>query len=477
MALIFNGQFMGKSDSRWSGYRGSFAETIGIDGHSQPGTITAHQALALNSGATVTGLPLNAVAVSTGETFWFSRDSGAIWRRATDGTWLLVYTTTPAAGAAICLGAMEFNGFLYWATQSRLHRISMALAHATAANWTANAVPDYATFAITDADYHPMAIQDIDLFIGDGNRVTSVNSAGTFNNNVLDLPSQYRVSALIDYDIDLLIGTIIATTVNRAEIFRWDTVSPSWNSSDPINEAGINAFIRDDNYLYVSAGRAGNIYYYNGQYLVPHKKIPGTYTSTQTGIIYPGSVANFRGIPVFGFSNVAGNPAPQGVYSFGSYSKEYPKVLDLSFPISERSAGALVTSGLEIGAILAVGLDLLVAWRNGASYGVDLLDYSNKLTLAYFDSRMLFEDQRDVLKTLANVSAYYDSLPANTGITFSYRINGGAFVAMTSVTDSILNAVRAQLSVDGAGSLQIRCAFTVSVNSAPVIEKIGVDLE
>ena len=46
----------------------------------------------------------------------------------------------------------------------------------------------------------------------------------------------------------------------------------------------------------------------------------------------------------FGFSNGSGNPALQGVYSMGSYSKDYPKVLDLSWPISSGSL-----SSIEIG--------------------------------------------------------------------------------------------------------------------------------
>ena len=219
-------------------------------------------------------------------------------------------------------------------------------------------------------------------------------------------------------------------------------------------------------------GNTGNLYFYNGDYLVPFKRIPGTYSNTQYGTVHPGSVANFKGVPVFGFSNGAGNPTEQGVYSFGSYSRDYPKVLDLSFPISEA-----VTSGIEIGAIIVADFDILVAWKNGSSFGVDIIDYSNKLTTASFETMMLAQEGREVLKTLANVSAFYNSLPASTGITFSYSINGAAYVAMTSVTDSILNAVRAQLSVDGIGSLQIRCAFTVSNNNAPVLEGLALYFE
>ena len=369
---------------------------------------------------------------------------------------------------------MEFNGYIYWATQSRLHRVTIAGADDA---WAGGAVDlDWATFGVTDASFHPMATQfsltGRHLFIGDGNQVAEVNNAGVFDSNVLDLNTPYRIKSMTDYDIDILIGTYVADTVNRTEIIRWDTVSPSWNSSDPIEENGINAFIRDDNYLYVNAGKAGNIYYYDGQYLVPFKKIPGNYTNTAYGEIHPGSVANFDGVPVFGFSNGSGNPAKQGVYSFGSYSRDYPKVLDLSWVISQNKVASI-----EIGAILVSGLNLFVAWKDGTTYGVDKIDYTAKYASAYFETRMLAQNKRDVEKVLAQVSAFYNSLPASTGLTFSYSVNGATYVAMTSVTNTLMNEISAELSTGQIGSLQIKGVFTVNNNDAPTIEAIAIDFQ
>lgn len=464
----------GIADSKFSGIKGSVAACVGLDLHSTPGLTQVQQKLTKESGATVDEFVKVRVAASNGYTFWFSADSGKIWARSSGGTWTLALTTTAAAGEVKCLGAMEFNGFIYWATQSRLHRIAIANADDA---WSGEAL-NWATFAVTNASYHPMAIQDLTLFVGDGNQVASVNSAGTFNNNALDIKTPLVIKTMIDFEIDLLIGTVVstATTVNRTEIIRWDAVSSSWNTSDPIEEVGINAFIRDDNRTYVNAGRAGNIYLYDGEKLQPYKRVPGTYSSTAYGTVHPHASGNFKGVPVFGFSNGSGNPAPQGVYSLGSYSKDYPKILDLSFPISERSAGALVTSGIEIGAIIVADFTLLVSWKNGSAYGVDAIDYTAKLTLAYFETRMLFENKRDELKTLKEVAAFYNSLPASTGFTFSYSVNGAAYVAMTSVTDSILAKVKAALSVPKIGSLQLKVEFTVSSNNGPTMEALGVEV-
>lgn len=465
--LIWNGNFGGLADSKFSGIAGSFAECVGIDGHSIPGVLQAQQKLVKNTGVTVDEFCKEKIECSNGYGFYFSSTSGKIWARDGVGAWTLAYTTVPTSGGAGCLGAFEFNGSLYWATQNYLHKITVANANAA---WGATPTANWALFTVTDSEFHPMAMQDLTLFIGDGNKVAQVDDTGTFNGNVLDLKTPYRVKCLTDCDIDLLIGTYVSA-INKTEIIRWDTVSPSWNTSDPINEVGINAFIRDDNYVYVNAGKAGNLYYYNGQYLLPFKRIPGVYSPTSYGYVHPGAVANLKGIPIFGFSNGSGNPAKQGVYSFGSYSRDYRKVLDLSYVISEA-----VTSGIEIGAIGVRDSDVYVAWKNGTSYGIDKLDYSTRYGSAYLETMLLFQGKRDMVKTMLNVSAFYNSLPASTGVTFYYSINGAAYVAMTPVTNSIINAIESKLKVGLVGSLQIKMIFTVSSNSTPVIEAIGVDI-
>lgn len=468
-------RILGLSDSKWSGIFGSVSDMVGIDIHSTPGLVKVHQKLTKDSGSTVDEFCRERVSCSNGYTFWFSSTSGKIWARSSTGTWTLAYTTVAGAGSSACLGAMQFNGYIYWATQSRLHRIAIADADDT---WASVSL-DWQTFTVTDSSFHPMAIQDNTLFIGDGYKVASVTDASVWSSNSLDIPIEHRIKSMAPFEIDIVIGTFIATTVKRCAIIRWDCVSPSWNTWDDIDEVGVNAFIPDDNYLYAQCGRAGNLYFYNGARLEAFKRIPGSWSNVAYGEIYPSSVANFNGVPVFGFSNspeaanTTGNPAKQGVYSFGSYSRDYSKVLDLSWVISPD-----VTSGIEIGAVLVSGFDLLVAWKNGSSYGVDKIDYTAKYASAYFTTMMLYQDKRDVHKMINKVYALYESLPASTGITFSYNVNHAGFVAMTSVTDTKENEVRADLSVPEIGALQIKVALTVSSNNAPTLEvPLGIDVD
>ena len=126
--MIILDTIRGLSDSKFSGILGSVYRCVGLDLHSEPGLLKVHQKLTKNSGTTVTEFCRVKVACSNGYSFWFSYTSGKIWARTSAGVWSLAYTTVPAAGSAGCLGAIEYNGYVYWATQSRLHRIILASA-------------------------------------------------------------------------------------------------------------------------------------------------------------------------------------------------------------------------------------------------------------------------------------------------------------------------------------------------------------
>jgi len=478
MPNLFPNGLKGLADSKFSGIAGSVAKMIGIDIHSEPGLIKIHQALAKDSPASganeVDELCRVRLAVSSGETFWFSYTSGKIWRRSTTGDWLLVHTTI-ATGADGCLGAAEYDGFIYWATAESLHRIPIANI-ATLAHWTANAVHDWATFTNKDAEFHPMVVRGLRLFIGDANYVAKVyeDTGHQFVAKALDLRTPYRIKTMIEFDIDLLIGTFVNDNANKAQILRWDTYDDeSWQTDDTIEENGINAFIKDDNYVYAQCGKYGRIYFYDGSRLIPYKRIPGDWSPTKTAEVYPQAVSTLLTIPVFGLSNGAGNPTEQGVYSFGSYSKDYPKVLDLSYPVS---AGL---SDIEIGAVLAVGADLLVSWKSATSQGVDKLNWDAKYSSAYLETTILTPAEvRHFFKTTSEIFANYASLPANTGIGFKYKKKFDATysAAMTVIDDTKLMQVRTKEgTIPEIAALQLKIEFVVSGNNAPEIESIGYE--
>ena len=459
----------GLADSKWSGIPDSLYRMVGVDPHTEPAVLKAEQKLTKDSGTTVDEFVKHQVVSSNGRTYHFSADSGKIWERDASGTWTLVHTTTAAAGEHKCLGAIEHEGYIIWATQSRLHRI-LATDAEGAAEWAANVAEDWQTFSITDASFHPMQIVNLDLYIGDGYYVALWDGT-TFTADALDITTPHRIKSLGKMNTDLLIGTYVDDNINKTEIFRWNTWSVSFTTSDPIEEVGINAFLEADNFVFVSAGLYGNIYLYDGQQLELYKKVQGTYTPTAKATVHPDAVANLDGQVLFGVSNSTGNPCLQGVYRIGRHSRNYNWILDLPYPISERSGSDLVLTGIEIGSIVTLGQKILVSWKNSTTYGVDILDASNKLSGAYFETRVMRPD-RMRFNTYTRFEMAYNSLPASTALTLSYDKNyAGSYTTPTSsqVTDTDRKIITLEEGIE-ATALQLKCVLTCNGNDSPSLE-------
>jgi len=582
----------GLSDSKFSGVKYSVYKLLGIDLHTTPGILQARQALAKVSATTVTGLCKVRVSCSDGNSYWFDSQSGKVWKVTAAGTTTLVHTTTPDKGDAYCLGAAEYYGYIYWATQKRLHRIPIS----GLSDWSTNASEDWAqlnldqeliatgqtytlttgvnegathiqqfvpaknpceavalnvgakgtgnwtvlvhnsansvvgtvtvtnanmatgwyiftfsssftpvlgdtyhihaystvadgtvvtgttvdfetaafrTYTDSDADFHPMKVQNLILFIGDQNMIHQVED-NTFTKDALDIKEPLRIKCLGTYMTDILLGTYVSDNVNQTEVYRWNTFSGSFTNSDPIPEMGINAFFESDNFVFVSAGLYGNIYVYNGEVLDLYKKVPGDYSPTKEATIHPNAVGNLGNLILFGVSNSTGNPCEQGVYVIGRHNRNYPFVMDLSFPISERSGGAFVTSSIEIGAILVMGYDVFVSWKNGSTYGIDKLDYSTKLSGAYIESRVQTVE-REMLQTFAKIVVPYASLPASTSVAIGYDVNyTGSYTTTTDNKDDTgRKIISAEDSPEGT-VIQIKLTLTTSSNNSPQIESAAI---
>ena len=468
MTIIRQNSFSGGlSDSSTSGVKGSFFDAVCCDIHSKPGLLKVNQKLTKESGATVTDLIKCKVQGTDGNTYLFG-DAGKIYKRTSAGVWSLKHTDT---GTEAILGACEYDGFLYWATHNKLHRKPFA----GLADWS-DVVEDWATFTNGDTAYHPMMVIGLYLFIGDGRAIASVSDTGTFTANgtpdiaFTSLPHGYRMRCFYNYDIDLLIGTWVEATIDKARVFRWDTVSASYMSSDDIHEAGVNAFIPVDNSVFAQCGKFGNFYFYDGKDLrePPSKRLRGDYTPSKYLEIYPEAVTNLKGLPLFGVSNSVGNPVKQGVYSLGRYDKNYPLALNLEFVISPDK-----TESIEIGIIHAIGSNLLVSWKDGATYGVDKLDFTAKYASAYFTTRVLASD-RVIPKSYKKYLTSYKSKPTGTDITMKYIKNYQTTpTTLTTRVKTDEQQIEAHEQLDG-GSLQVRLDFTVSGDDAPEVEEVAI---
>lgn len=455
----------GLSDSPLLGIKGSFAEGVGIDIHSQPGVLGVNQRLIKDSGSIITELCKNAVNASDESSYWFSSSSGKIWKRTKEGVWSLAHTNTKGA----CLGACEWEDYLYYATETSLGRFGPL---SGTAEWS-----DEWNTGLTSASYHPMAVQGLYLIIGNGSDIATVDDVGTFTPigtpdiTFSSLPSNQKIRTIRKFGADVLIGTY-STNNSPAMLIRWDTVSPTFLGDPPdIPQTTIQTIISEGTYAYIIAGEFGQIYYYDGNIAIPYKQIPGNYASNKYLKVNPEAVCDFRGKTTFGVSNGSGDSTLQGVYSLGQKDKNYPIALNLDYVISQNK-----TSGVEIGAMIVIDRDIYVAWKEGTNYGVDKIDWNNKYNGAYYKPLVIRGD-RFKNKVFKDFVITYKSKPQGTDLTLDYYKNYGSSSESISLRDDADNNKMIGEKDIPAGALQPKITFKAEGNNAPEIENFYIGFE
>ncbi len=469
--ILQNPVLGGLAESKYLGVENSFSALVGLDLQSEPGIIKVNQKLTKESGSTVDASVNAAVACSDGSSYFFLAN-GKVVKRTAAGSWSLERTIS---GNPAILEAREYEGYIYYATAASLGRWQIGTA------WS-GATDAWASFAIGDTGFHPMHEVNLVMYIGDGKYLAQVeDQAGThvFTNNALDIRPPLRIKSLGHIGNELLIGTFINNNVQETQIIRWNTWSISFSSSDPVPEVGINSFLQTDNFVLTQVGTKGNLYQYANDVLQQVKRIPGSWGGANKAEIKLNATANMLGIPLFGLSNINGNPAMQGVYSFGKSSPNYPMAMALDYVISTGH-----TSNVEIGALLfltgsgSTGDVLLVAWKDttsGTEYGVDVLDLSNKFSGAYIDSRLIKHD-RDEFKRVADIKVPYRLLPANTEIQIWVAKDHGTFAEIEETEiDTDNKYVHTLVGVEDVNTLEVRIKLIASANTAPEIEEIIIE--
>jgi len=170
-------------------------------------------------------------------------------------------------------------------------------------------------------------------------------------------------------------------------------------------------------------------------------------------------------------------PALNGVYTLGNYSPSYPQILDLTYPISQRSGTDFVLNGIEIGSICISEDTILVSWydHNTNTKGIDVVDWDTKLDGAYIETKLIPVYRR----AFANYTGFivaYSSLPSNTAIGISYSKDYGAtYIESVVIDDTMRKIINTDESIEAT---QLQLKFTITTNYAygPTIESIGVQI-
>jgi hypothetical protein len=428
-AKIYSDFYKGHSKSKY--HQDGFDEIVGCEIHEELGVIRSSLAMEKESGNDVSDLVLAFAVVPDGTVYAFG-DTGRIYRRPLGGGW--AYMRTNANGKTVA--ARYKDGYVYYASRTKLGRMLLASEEFS---------DSWATFSVgAEGGQHPMAIVNDQLLIGDGHFIALVDEGETFVPGALDLPTHHAITAIEEMSDAVVFGTK-AGYAHSALIGRWDTVSDSWNLSDPLPETAVASFLKLDNEMYAVAV-SGNIYAYNGSQAIKYSKVRGEAPDTN-----PNVSAMKDGLVMFG--------GKKGVWAFGSADYSMPKALHIQHIPSQGQ-------GLDsVGALIAVGQQLLLSWRKGSSYGIDKL--SAVRGNGWFITPVLFGSAKAV-------RVKYADLPDGASIGMSTKENHGSFGLKTVVPHARQRFVQYESGFRDLVTLQVKVSLDSSENGSPSVEYVEI---
>jgi len=443
------------------GVSGSFAAGRGLDIYTDPDLLSVNRRTTLDSGATVTDLVKWQKKLGTSSFFY--GNTGRLYNRTAAGVWAL----DRSVGASSGNGLEVFNSILYYSRDAFL------------GSRTAAGVFNDAVVALNnDADWHPLKSFLNVLAVGNGNTLSTLSTANVLT-NAFSLPAGLKIKCLEVVGDYLAIGAWSGATITENDegyLFFWDGVATTYNSYITVKESGVNALIYDDNQLIVFAGTKGNFYVATGSELIKLKRLPGIGTSYAD--VWPGAVTRWNGRTHFGVSGETGSATMiQGVYSWGSVEKNYPAVLNLEYPIS---TGTTTGTTLQIGSVGAMSpTELFIGWRDGASFGVDLVSTTTPFASATYESVVFDGGNPFQGKVFYKEKVTMAPLPTNTTVAVAYRTDRNtAYTTIGTITGDGAMTEFVFFEHIVANAIQFRLTLSVSAGTAaPQISSVSFEYD
>lgn len=402
------------------------------DVHSELGSLLCQKALEKKSGTLIDAGCYTAV-VPNGDTYFFSKTDGKIWKR----TQLGVYSSVRTGGHGAYKGATYYRNYLYYSMDAFLGRFNMA------STWNDNFQ------VLTAGKDHPLNNFDLILYIGNGKDIAQVDDADAYTTSALDLPLEYNVSDMIPYGDDLLTIANPGNYITDAGIFRWNTYSDSWSVKDSIKEINAYTFIDADNNVYVIC-QNGNVYYYNGNKLVLFSFIRNTVATYGHQLS-----TNFQGKPLIANGGK--------IYSIYKRTNDMPIALVGEYTCSQGKDAT-------IHSIVANGANLLVSWEfttgGVTTFGID------EISSGYADATIITPR----FSKNGSVQVYYDVLNDGT-IEIESKLDGGTWathLTYDDLSDKRMVKTEDDLIVPSGAQARITIKPSLDKTQTPVIDKINI---
>lgn len=409
----FNGGF---SDDKFIGIPDSFQFAKGIEIRKNAKSIKLANGLTKISGTECNHSVEKMITIkSSGDVLFFLANGRVLRRTNGAGSLSLVYTMVDNDSKII--DAIEYNSYVYWFTSKYVHRI--AVSH-IGDSWSSYVSEKYQTFTNQNTNAHPAIELNNNLYIGDGNYLSELSSAGVFTADKLKIFSDEYIRSITFGGTMMRIFSVKNNNIDSGHKYFWNGATAAYSERIFIKQF-VHCAINDGGDDLVLAGSNPYIYLSSGYDLFPLKRFPMT---DYTGKAYfsPNSLCFHKGIlhigaASFGISNVDQSQifssVDFGVWTYGQENKNYPMSLNLDYPIIDDSGVNTIENIHSSNGILYISYAI---YSSTNQYGVYIVDTTKYRTSGYLISRIMPGSRACLDKELSSIKMVYKQLAAGEKI-------------------------------------------------------------
>ena len=332
--------------------------------------------------------------------------------------------------------------YVYFATHTHLYSITYI--------GSSNVITEIGAFLDPTLTRYqrPMVVHGLDLYIGAGQYVASVDGSGVFTNNALDLDSNSDILCLTSYGSDLLIGGSYHNT--KGFVTRYDTFSESFYALDLLSEQVVSFSTSDNsNIVFALVGKSGAIFYYNGNTLAFYKTTHEKLSDNDTSHTESYRTAMYLGRIIFA-------RARYQAYKIYSLSQAFP---NSTFGLTAIDDGPVdcLENNFD---------DKLFKLSNGDLF---VLSSSQAKSDASITTNL-------INKKVDSIKVGYQDIPTGTSINIYIKAdNASTWTLVPSVDDSTdAREVGTNKAIGNARTLQVKVELVPNGDKTPIIEYIDI---
>ena len=302
----------------------------------------------------------------------------------------------------------------------------------------------------------------------------------TYDPHRITLPSGYHIRCLGFWREFLVLGCVVGDTLTDYEygmLFFWDGVNDTYNFYRYVPQGAINSILSGDP-LYLMAGYAGDFMIFDGGNPRKIRRMPFVKNS-DTLSINRKALTMWRALVHIGFSSTSTSTGIyRGVYSYGSLHERLDETLSFDYPLS---VGITQSANLEVGMVMASGTNLYISWKNGSSYGMDVVKPSNvPYATATYESLISDADKLWADKEVSTLRGYVKTLVSGDSFALKYKIDRNSNWT-TGDTEDTADKKEVRLSFPKQGTrfneLQVGVDLATTNSTSPEFYALGIEID